>query len=274
MAKRPLLLLMVTLGVITFLPQAGLANHPVLVEGESDFDGDGLLGVDEDTDGSDGVFGTIAAALGADNGGVNQNGSVTIVTSGRFVEQINITGANGNVVIQAAPGVDANIDAVLSGLSGNAERQNQPGIIVDAPANRRIVLRHLNIRNWLVGIQVQGESQVVIEGCYIEHNLNYGVRVMGRSNATIGKCTIDSTGFRKGAAGDSPDVDRPRPGTGISFENASGGLVANSKVVGNFFGGIVNRAIGSTVFTETNLLYNNPANSVGRLLLLNQPPRR
>ena len=41
------------------------ANHPVLVEGESDFDGDGLLGTDEDLDG-DRVFGTLSVALAAD----------------------------------------------------------------------------------------------------------------------------------------------------------------------------------------------------------------
>ncbi len=61
------------------------ANHPVLVEGEKDFDGDGLIGAAENTDG-DLVFGTITAALAAANGAAAQNGRVTIVTSGRFAD--------------------------------------------------------------------------------------------------------------------------------------------------------------------------------------------
>ena len=109
------------------------ANHPVLVEGNNcadagpnvttvppgtcgDFDGDGLIGTAEDTDNNtDRIFGTINAALGADRNGASQNGRVTIVTSGRFAEVVNITAANGNVTLEAAPGIEANIDAVLSG---------------------------------------------------------------------------------------------------------------------------------------------------------------
>src|SRR5438552_3982322 len=92
------------------------ANHPVLVEGEQDFDGDGLIGDAEDVDNAtDQVFGTITAALGSANAGVNQNGRVVIVTSGRFLGTVNITAANGNVTLEGAPGVEANVEAARAG---------------------------------------------------------------------------------------------------------------------------------------------------------------
>ncbi|MEQ8762704.1 MAG: hypothetical protein RL885_02170 [Planctomycetota bacterium] len=60
MRPNSLALLVLTL---KFLP-AGvyLANHPVLVEGETDFDGHGLIGMDEDLDG-DRIFGTFSVVL-------------------------------------------------------------------------------------------------------------------------------------------------------------------------------------------------------------------
>src|SRR5687768_6335528 len=117
------------------------ANHPVLVEGNcdspvpgttivdlgncGDFDGDGRIGTAEDTDGADRIFGTLRAALGPGTGaaagtGANNNGTITIVTSGRFAETLFI-GQQGffpgkgnpnpaNVIIQGAPGVSAEID--------------------------------------------------------------------------------------------------------------------------------------------------------------------
>jgi len=38
-----------------------------------------------------------------------------IVSTGTFAEQVTITAANGNVTLEAAPGVEANVDAVLQG---------------------------------------------------------------------------------------------------------------------------------------------------------------
>src|SRR5687768_15454871 len=121
------------------------ANHPVFVEGNcdspvpgttlvapgtcGDFDGDGRIGTAEDTDGADRIFGTIgtlSGALGPGTGaaagtGANFNGTITIVASGRFAELIFIgqsgffpgkgSATPGNVIIQAAPGVNAEIDA-------------------------------------------------------------------------------------------------------------------------------------------------------------------
>ena len=69
-----------------------------------DFDCDGRIDVAEDTDNAtDRIFGTINAALAGANGGANQNGRVTIVTSGRFPEVVNITAANGNVTLEGRP---------------------------------------------------------------------------------------------------------------------------------------------------------------------------
>ncbi|MBM4297485.1 MAG: right-handed parallel beta-helix repeat-containing protein [Deltaproteobacteria bacterium] len=228
------------------------ANHPVLVEGNNcadlgpnvtivppgtcgDFDGDGRIGTAEDTDNStDRIFGTITAALAAANGGANQNGRVTIVTSGRFPEVVNITAANGNVTLEAVPGVEANIDAVLAGDAGNAGRQAAPGIIVNAPENRRVVIRNIVSRNWTDGILVVGQSHVTIDKCRLEGNRDYGIRVMDAAKVAITNCHVNGTGFRA-----APNVNNtPDPGIGIEFEGNSSGAVSSTVVTGSFAAGI------------------------------------
>jgi parallel beta-helix repeat protein len=205
------------------------ANHPVLVEGNNcadagpnvttvppgtcgDFDGDGLIGAAEDTDNStDRVFGTIGGALAAANNGANQNGRVTIVTSGRFAEVVIITAANGNVTLEAAPGVEANIDAVLSGDPDNAARQSGPGVIVNAPENRRVTIRNIVSRNWTEGILVLGQSRVTIDGCRVENNRDYGIHVVDAAKVAITNCQVNASGFRQ-----APGIDNnPNPGVGI-----------------------------------------------------------
>ena len=222
------------------------ANHPVLVEGEADFDGDGRLGTAEDTDGDDRIFGTITAALGAANGGANQNGRVTIVTSGRFHEQLNITNANGNTTIEAAPGVEATLDAVATGTraaqfpnSTNATRQGQPGLIVNSPVNRYVTLRNLVVRNWTEGIQILGASRVTIDNVRLEGNVNHGIRATDNSRVLISHSQISSTGFRVGATGDFPATSQPAPGNGITFDQRAQGLVTDTTVSGNFSYGMV-----------------------------------
>jgi Right handed beta helix region len=221
------------------------ANHPVLVEGEADFDGDGRLGTAEDTDGDDRIFGTITAALGAANGGANQNGRVTIVTSGRFHEQLIVSNANGNTTIEAAPGVEATIDAVATGTratqftgSTNVVRQGQPGIIINSPNNRYVTLRNLVVRNWLEGILVLNQTRVTLDNVRLEGNVNYGIHVTGDSKALITNSQVSSTGFRVGATGDFPNAQTPTPGSGIVFENSARGLVVHTTVSGNFRHGV------------------------------------
>lgn len=242
------------------------ANHPVLVEGERDFDGDGLVGLAEDTDNdTDRVFGTINAALGAANGGANQNGRVTIVTSGRFGEIVNITAANGNVTLEAAPGVEANLDAVIAGARGsqfptttNATRQNAPGIIVDAPADRYVSITNIVSRNWTSGIQVNGNSRVAVTNCRIENNINYGIEVTGNARVKVDQTTIHATGFRTGMTGDFPRANQPNPGKGIEFDDNSRGAVFRTEVSGSFDTGISNETRDRrNVFVRDVYLFDN-----------------
>ena len=239
-----------------------LANHPVLVEGERDFDGDGRIGVDEDNDGLDQVFGTINAALGAANRGANQNGHVIIVTSGRFLEIVNITAANGDVTLQAAPGVQAEIEAVRAGdAAGNTQRQAAPGIIVNSPGNRIVTIRNIVSRNWTEGILVSGNSRVIIDNCRVEHNKDYGIHVMGSAKVTITNSQVIGSGFRNGAG----IVNTPMPGIGIEFEGASSGVVASTTIGGSFSAGIVN-ATGNpqaVKIANTAVVFDNNPNLIG-----------
>jgi hypothetical protein len=233
------------------------ANHPVLVEGNclvppagsstvivagtcGDYDGDGLIGSAEDGDG-DRVFGSIGAALGGGTG-ANQNGRVVIVTSGTFAEVVSITGANGNVQLEAAPGVEANVDAVLQGDPGSGGRQAAPGIVVDAPADRHVIIRNVVSRNWATGILVRGASRVLIEGARVDNNVNWGILVRDDARVTIDGSSVDATGHRVGGGLDFPRVAAPAPGVGIEFQDASSGLVRDTCVTGSFAAGIKNSA--------------------------------
>ncbi len=262
------------IGAVLF-PSGVEANHPVLVEGNclnppagnpgpvtpgtcGDYDGDGRIGTAEDTDG-DRVFGTITAALGGGTG-ANQNGRVVIVTSGTFAEVVNITGANGNVQIEAAPGVDANIDAVLAGDPGNGPRQGAPGIIVNAPADRHVILRNLVSRNWTIGIDVRGDSHVFIDNCRVENNTNYGIRVQDNAKVKINDTDVAATGFRVGATGDFPrnPLNQPNPGVGIEYEDNSSGLICNTCVTRSFRAGIKDSSSGTVRLQNVCLFDNNP----------------
>jgi len=235
---------------------SALANHPVLVEGNcnnppagnpgpvtpgtcGDYDGDGRIGTAEDTDG-DRVFGTINAANGMT--GAANNGTITIVTSGTFPEVITIT---GNVTLQAAPGVLANIDAVLQGDPGSVARQGQPGIIVNAPGNRYVVIRNILSKNWTSGIQINGLSRVAIEDCKFENNVNYGIEVTGNARVTIAKSEVHATGYRQSSAGDFPSATaQPNPGKGIEFDDSSSGTIFFTTVSGSFSSGISDETRG------------------------------
>lgn len=269
-------------GFILVSASTALANHPVFVEGNcnvppagtnsvtvagtcGDFDGDGRIGTAEDTDG-DRVFGTINGANSA--AGVNNNGTITIVTSGTFAEQVILT---GNVTLQAAPGVDANIDAVLQGDPNSGTRQGQPGIIVNAPANRYVVIRNIASRNWTSGIQVNGSSRVAIENCVLEHNINYGIEVEDNARVKVDQSQVIATGFRLNpGTGDFPTNIRPNPGIGISFEDNSSGAVFRTEVSGSFGAGIFNlfnssRGFGQNlnVTLQDVYLFDNSPNTIG-----------
>lgn len=251
---------------------SALANHPVLVEGKcnnppagnpapvapgtcGDYDGDGKIGTAKDEDG-DRVFGTITGANAATATGVNNNGTITIVTSGTFAEQVTLA---GNITLQAAPGVDANIDAVLQGDTGATARQSTPGIIVNAPSNRRVIIRNIASRNWTSGIQVNGDSRVSIERCRMEHNVNYGIEVNDSAAVQIDKSEVMATGFRLNSGGvDFPTTSTPDPGIGISFEDNSRGSVYRTTITGSFSDGISNTSSLKVKQLAVYLFDNNP----------------
>ena len=250
------------------------ANHGVLVEGNcnfvpyghqngpvapgtcGDYDGDGRIGFQEDNDG-DRVFGTLNGANSALATAANNNGTITIVTSGTFAETLTIT---GNITLQAAFGVEANLDAVLQGDPGTVARQNQHGIIVNAPMNRYVVIRNIANRNWTSGIQVNGNSRVFIDACHIEHNTNYGIEVNDAARVLITNTEVIGTGFRLSSVGDFPTTGVPNPGHGISFEDTSSGIVSFTSVSGSFASGIFRTSSG-TVQTFSNTIFDNGAPS-------------
>ena len=194
------------------------------------------LGAAEDADG-DNVFGTIAGAL-AD---IGQNGLITVVTSGTFPEVVNIT---GNVTLEAAPGVSANIEAFVQGEPApeSGSLQNAPGIVVDAPANRQVVLRNLTTRNWTDGVRVIGDSRVMIDNVRAEHNTNFGIVVRDNAAVAIVNSRISATGHRVNpGTGDFPSVDfAPAPGDGISYQGSSTGIINSTVVTGSFRFGMDN----------------------------------
>jgi hypothetical protein len=242
------------------LPSLALANHSVLIEGEEDFDRDGRIGSAEDTDGADGIFGKINSAISGGPGivgSLGNNGTAVIVTSGRFPEVVNITGP---VTLEAAPGVEAVIEAFLSPaadparladfdtmMSNNTTRQQAPGIIVNVPTNstnlnglndRPVVIRNVSITNWTDGIAVMS-GRVLIDGVRIEHNVNHGINVMGSSQVAILDTRVSATGFRLNpASGDFPRVVVGAPGIGVRFRNTSTGDIQRSSVTNSFAAGL------------------------------------
>ena len=151
---------------LVVLASPASANHPVFVEGNcfgpgagatatglqqspvpagtcGDYDGDRRIGAAENEDG-DNSYGTIRAAAAVAN-----NGLVTVVANGTFPEVVRLKPTNGaNITLQAAPGVQANIDAVVQGQPNGEFRANRPGIIVDGCDDCRVTVRNVVTRNW------------------------------------------------------------------------------------------------------------------------------
>ena len=120
----------------------------------------------------------------------------------------------GNVTLEAAAGVEANLDAVRQGDAGSGARQSQPGIIVDASANSQVVIRNIQSRNWTSGFQIKSVSRVALEGVRAEHNLNYGVEIDDSARVSISDSEVSATGRRVNpATGIFPSAaNRPDPG--------------------------------------------------------------
>lgn len=266
-------------------------GHTVLVEGNcdspvpgttlvapgtcGDFDGDGRIGTAEDTDGADRIFGTINAALGTGTGaaagtGINHNGRVVIVTSGRFYESVYIgqnqcgagcPGASspGNVTLEAAPGVDAVIDAMFQGdpAGGNNTRLAGTGLAVGYIPNsniglsRLVVLRNLTVRNFTKGAEMSHSARVLIDNCRFENNLNYGIAVNFGALAVIKDTTVSGTGYRTVGPGG------PSPAHGIALEAGGQARIVDSVISHNLGAGVANSgAASSLVFYKVGLYFN------------------
>ncbi|HJU53032.1 MAG TPA: right-handed parallel beta-helix repeat-containing protein [Pyrinomonadaceae bacterium] len=279
------------------------ANHPVLVEGNcdspvpgttlvapgtcGDFDGDGRIGTAEDTDGADRIFGTLRAALGTGTGaasgtGANFNGKIIIVTSGRFYELLYIgnpppngggagTANPGNVTIEAAPGVEANLDAVFQGdpTSGNNARQDRPGIIINylpAFSDRVVTLRNLTIRNYLVGVDILSSSRVNIDNCRFENNARSNIRVRDGSMVVVTNSQVQSAGFRIGT------LPAPgEPGDGIQVSSVAKLRVADTTISHNKGAGINNEAPAANVVLFKVSTYFNTPDFVGSVTIAPDP---
>jgi hypothetical protein len=259
---------------VSLVPAPAEANHPVLVEGNNaanggpgttvvppgtggDHDGDGLVGTAEDFDNStDRVFGTLNAALGAVNGGASNNGHILIVTSGRFAEQLTIT-PNRVVIIEAAPGVQATIDAVLAGDAGSAARQAGAGITINpaaTPDHRRVVLRNLVVRNFHVGVFAAGAARVTLENCRFDSNLAANIMAGGAARLTVAHCSVSAGGVRLG----SGVGNDPAPGYGIAVVEGASALICHTTITGNAAAGIFSNTSGQVRVKDNCLLDNAP----------------
>ncbi len=279
------------------------ANHPVLVEGNcnspvpgttlvapgtcGDFDGDGRIGTAEDTDGADRIFGTLNAALGPGTGaaagtGANFNGKIIIVESGRFAELLiignpiagfpNTGSANpGNLTIEAAPGVEANIDAVFQDdpAGGNNARQGRPGIIINylpAFSDRVVTLRNLAIRNYLVGVDILSSSRVNIDNCRFENNTRSNIRVRDGSMVALTNSQVQSAGFRIGT------LPAPgEPGDGIQVFSTAKLRVADTTISHNKGAGINNSAPAANVVLFKVSTYFNTPDFLGSVTIAPDP---
>jgi hypothetical protein len=226
-----------------------------------DFDGDGLIGTAEDTDNAtDRVFGTLTAALGAANGGAGLNGQVLIVTSGRFPEQLNLSPLGGVTILEAAPGVQANLDAVLQGDAGNATRQAGIGITINEPTtNRSVILRNLVIRNFQVGLRIGGNARVTLTGCRFDSNVQQNVLVTDSARLIMTNCEVTAAGMRF----PNPGAGGANPGDGIDFRDFSGGSIVNSTISSNTNAGIRN-GTRNAVLIDDNNIFDNGNDLLGR----------
>jgi hypothetical protein len=214
-----------------------LANHSVLVEGEADFDGDGMLGMDEDND-ADQVFGTLNGGLN----GVGFNGRVVVVTSGRFFEQV-VIDPNGILVLEGAPGVTVDIEAFNAGgdPDANVTRQNQPGVIVMGDGSFPVEIRNVVSRNWTIGFLVTEQARVTIDGVLADSNVDYGIQVLDSAKVLIKYTQVNSSGFR---ASGTEGVVPANPGRGIEFDGRSFGTVAHTEVTHSADKGFANKGRG------------------------------
>lgn len=235
-----------------------------------DFDGDGRIGTAEDTDGADFIYGTIQGALEA----IDHNGKVVIVKSGRFHENVyigqqqgleNPFGAitPGNVTLEAAPGVEASIDAFAQGDSAanNNTRASSAGVAVNYTTNgstRVVTIRNLEVRNFLNGITADNNTRIHIDNVRVENNLNTGIRISNNARAVISRAHVTGTGFRVSTA---PVV--PFSGIGIFINQNAQARITDTIISHSAGFGLQTAATANTAAARVNSHFNNGGNVVG-----------
>ena len=192
------------------------------------------------------------------------------MTSRRYAETLFIgqsgffpglgTATPGNVTIQAAPGVNAEIDAILQGdpAGGNTARSNSTGITILYPPGFTsvVTLRNLTIRNFAEGVAAVLSSRVHLDRCRIENNLNHGIHVIDNTLVTITNSTITANGRRTGLGSSVAS-----PGNGLTAENnaqvrTSDSTFAHNVAAGIFSGPTTNVSLYKigTYFNGTNVV--------------------
>jgi hypothetical protein len=244
-----------------------------------DYDADGNLGTAEDGDG-DAVYGTIQGALEA----IDHNGKVVVVTSGIFNENVYIGqafggfpfGANvpGNVTLEAAPGVEAVIDAFAQtgpAAAGNNARSAGTGIAINYTTNgndRVVTIRNVQVRNFAIGIAADNNSRVNIDNARVGNNLFFGIRLSNNTRGAISHSHVTATGFRVSSAPAPapPAAQGAFLGSGIFVnQNAQGHISDTVSSHNSNYGIAANTATGTpvVVVTRVNAPFNNTAPTFG-----------
>ncbi|MCP9495717.1 MAG: right-handed parallel beta-helix repeat-containing protein [Pyrinomonadaceae bacterium MAG19_C2-C3] len=198
-----------------------------------DYDGDGRIGGAENNDG-DKVFGSIYEAANVVNFDPN-GGIVSVVTSGNFTGQINISGRRGTVTLQAAPGVQAIVDNSLLLPGSDTNLEFPLGVSIGSSSERYVVLRNLTFRYCsFSAISVFGDARAAIEGCHLENNDDVGISVSGNARVTISHTKVFASNNGQSAV-------NAATGAGILFSNNSSGSIFQTTVSGTRGVGIANR---------------------------------
>lgn len=259
--------------VVLAAPPPASANHPVFVEGNcfgpgagetatglqespvvagtcGDYDGDRRIGAAEDNDG-DNSYGTIGGAVDA----VANNGLVTVVANGTYPEIVRLLPTNGaNITLQAAPGVQANIDAVTQGEPGGPLRANRPGIVVNGCDDCRVTVRNVVTRNWTDGVAVRGDSHAHLDEVISENNTDYGIHVTDQARVSISDSQVNATGFRTDANGPA----QPDPGIGVEFGDNSRGSIYRTSITGSAAAGLTTEGGPAPRTVQVQLFDNRP----------------
>jgi len=242
---------------VTAPPQGSRGNPRTAAGSCGDYDGDGTIGTAEDGDG-DNVYGTINGALTGLGGA---NGRVLIVKSGTYSEQIAGSLTNGHVQIEAAEGVEANIDAVQPGdpnVNNTVTREQGIGLLLSGQPGTSFTLRNLTVRYWLIGMRVSGSVRLVVQKCRFDKNLNYGIEMLTSSRITMNDSQITHTGRRLGTVNPAPAADT----AGIRFADTTGGFINNTVIADSVGAGVRNNSTLNVVLFQIVLADNVGGNIV------------